>query len=235
VRRRGAAVALLSGGLDSVVACALSHREGGVALAITFDYGQAARESEARAARAAARHMDVPWKLVALPWLRGLLPPEMSGRADPPRASRPDLDDPGRAAERARAVWVPNRNGVFVNVAAAFAEGMGCRRVVAGFNREEAAAFPDNSAEFMGRATAALALSTLSGVAVESPTAAWDKAEIVRRGIEVGAPLRLVWSCYRGGSRTAKMCGRCESCARLVRALETARAPREAWPVALAR
>jgi 7-cyano-7-deazaguanine synthase in queuosine biosynthesis len=74
----------------------------------------------------------------------------------------------------------------------------------------------------MRRATSALALSTLSGVAVESPTAGLTKPEIVRKGVEVGAPLAHVWSCYEAGPW---MCGACESCARLVRALEEAEAP----------
>jgi 7-cyano-7-deazaguanine synthase len=127
---------------------------------------------------------------------------------------------------------VPNRNGVFVNVAAAFAESLGARDVVTGFNLEEAATFPDNSTEFMKCASGALALSTANHVRLVSPTARLDKAGIVRLGVRTGAPLAHVWSCYEAGPR---MCGSCESCARLVRALDRGSAPAEFRPRALPR
>jgi 7-cyano-7-deazaguanine synthase len=114
---------------------------------------------------------------------------------------------------------VPNRNGVFIAIAAAHAEAAGLRRVVVGFNREEGATFPDNTPEFVARTNAALALSTLSTVEVVNPVGALDKVEIVRRGREAGAPLGLVWSCYHG---EPEPCGACESCRRLFRALDAA-------------
>jgi len=233
-RSSSKAVALLSGGLDSVVATTVAARKpGGVALALTFDYGQRSARREARAARAIAEELDIEWKLVKLPWLAELLPAAL-GKASgaPPRPRPKDLDNLSRARKTARAVWVPNRNGVFVNVAAAFAESIGARDVVAGFNREEAATFPDNSPEFLERTTAALRLSTANRVRLVSPTARLDKAGIVRLGLRTSAPLAHVWSCYDAGAR---MCGSCESCARLVRALERAKAPPESRPRALPR
>ena len=259
---RNKAVALLSGGLDSVVATAAAARSGEVALALTFDYGQRSRRREAAAARSVARALGVKWKRVALPWLAGLLPSSMRRagkglpcpreaeledgdtlRAETNKISRepssPDAGyptgDPRKVSPfvtAARAVWVPNRNGVFLNVAAAFAESLGARAVVAGFNREEARAFPDNSPEFIRRATGALALSTLSKVRVVSPTAKLTKTGIVRLGMKLRAPMRFVWSCYGEGP---KMCGECESCVRLLRALREARVSEEFWPRALAR
>lgn len=232
VRSGGKAVALLSGGLDSVVATTAAVRTGEVALAVTFDYGQRSREREAVAARSVARSLGVKWRYIKLPWLAELLPEGMrrAGRRLPrPRMSK--LDDAARMKRAARALWVPNRNGVFLNIAAAYAEALGARSVVAGFNREEAQAFPDNSPVFMKRATAAMALSTLSRVRVVSPTAKLTKSGVVRLGVKLRAPMRFVWSCYGGGSR---MCGECESCARLLRALREARSPKEFWPRALA-
>jgi 7-cyano-7-deazaguanine synthase len=107
---------------------------------------------------------------------------------------------------------------VFVNVAAAYAESYGCDTVVTGFNREEAEEFPDNSREFVERANAALAFSTRNAVRVESFTVDLDKRAIVRMGLELKAPLSIVWSCYRSGP---KMCGDCASCARLRSAIDS--------------
>ena len=118
-----------------------------------------------------------------------------------------------------REVWVPNRNGLLIAVAAAFAEARAARAVVVGFNREEGATFPDNTEQFVERTNAALALSTRGGVEVVAPTLSLDKAGIVRLGVEIGAPLEWVWSCYEGGPAP---CGRCESCRRSLRAFERA-------------
>ena len=91
--------------------------------------------------------------------------------------------------------------------------------VIAGFNAEEAVTFPDNSPAFISAANKALSYSTLSRVQVLSPTSDLNKTEIVRLGMEIDAPLDLVWSCYEGGE---VMCGVCESCMRLRRALVSA-------------
>jgi 7-cyano-7-deazaguanine synthase len=112
--------------------------------------------------------------------------------------------------------WIPNRNGVFINAAAAFAESYGCDTVVTGFNRDEAEEFPDNGRDYVERINGALALSTRNGVTVTSDTIDLGKREIILEGMEVGAPLSVIWSCYRSGER---MCGRCASCRRLRLAL----------------
>jgi 7-cyano-7-deazaguanine synthase len=114
-------------------------------------------------------------------------------------------------------VWIPNRNGLLVNAAAAFAESYGCDFVVTGFNREEAADFPDNGAEFVAAVNRGLEFSTRNGVRVMSYTQDLGKREIVALGSELRAPLSLVWSCYDAGQM---MCGKCASCRRLKVALD---------------
>ncbi len=215
------AVVLLSGGLDSTVAFKAALDAGGVALALTFDYGQRAAAREIERARAIAARFDVAHRAIELAWLAEITRTALVARDRPlPRpAGAADLDDPERARASAAAVWVPNRNGVFVNIAAAFAEALGADRVVVGFNREEGATFPDNTEDYARAATAALGWSTLSKVRVDAPTAALDKVEIVRLGRRIGAPLDLVWPCYEGG---AEPCGTCESCRRFERAARPA-------------
>jgi 7-cyano-7-deazaguanine synthase len=204
---RPRSIALVSGGLDSLVslACALEERE--VRLVLFFDYGQRARHDERVSAMNAASFYGIPFHDADIRWLESLAPAGMrdSGEENAPLATLGD-------------VWIPNRNGVFVNIAAAYAEAWGCDTVVTGFNREEAEEFPDNSADYVARVNAALELSTRNSVRVESFTIGLDKREIVRLGTRLKAPLSIVWSCYRSGAR---MCGECASCARLRAALDS--------------
>lgn len=198
-------IALVSGGLDSVVSLACAVKERRVETVMFFDYGQRARASERVSAMNAANYYGLPFQDVDVRWLESLAPAAMqaSGSGE---GSLDSLDD----------VWIPNRNGVFLNVAAAYAERYHCDTVVTGFNREEAEEFPDNSAEYVERVNGALAMSTRNGVRVESFTIDLDKPAILRMGIEVKAPLSIIWSCYRSGER---MCGTCASCRRLRAAL----------------
>lgn len=211
------AVCLVSGGLDSAVAATVVQRAGEVSLGLTVRYGQRAAAREVEAARRICEALGIAHRIVEAPWLGegcGSALVESGGRL--PRPSPGELDgEPARAS--AAAVWVPNRNGVLVNLAAAFAERLGADTVVTGFNLEEAATFPDNSLEFLEAATRALALSTRNGVRVESPVAGLTKDGILRLAREIEAPVAHVWPCYEGGE---EICGTCESCRRFLRALD---------------
>jgi 7-cyano-7-deazaguanine synthase len=124
-------------------------------------------------------------------------------------------DDPLDALDD---VWIPNRNGVLLNVAAAFAESFDCTAVVTGFNRDEAVEFPDNSPEYVDAVNNGFQYSTRCGVRIVSNTLDLTKREVIRKGVELGVPLSVVWSCYRGGDR---MCGTCASCRRLKAAIDS--------------
>lgn len=209
------AISLLSGGLDSVVATWLAAREMEVALALTCDYGQRAAQCEIWAASQVAGALGVPHQVVSLPWLKAVAGDALTNpeRALPtPTAS--DLDSDAAEASAA-AVWVPNRNGLMVNVAAVYADALDCEAIIAGFNAEEGATFPDNTPEFVEAAERFLSFSTRRHCRLVSPTLHLTKPEIVRRGLETGAPLDLVWSCYESGPEP---CGVCESCLRSRRA-----------------
>ncbi len=206
-------VLLLSGGLDSLVAAYAARAEHPPALAITFDYGQRAAAPELRTALEVCADLGAQHRLIKLPWLARLAPPAV---ADPSS----DL-----SAATDESVWVPARNAVFISIAASFAEALGCEAIVCGFNAEEAATFPDNSPEFVRRCDAMLELATRNAPKVVSPTLELTKAEIVRLGGELGAPLHLVWSCYGAGP---EHCWECASCRRLRAALQEAERW-EAW------
>jgi 7-cyano-7-deazaguanine synthase len=199
-------IILLSSGLDSVVSCAIACRRTRPLCAITFDYGQRARHMEIGQARKVCRHFRIRHHVVGLPFFRDFVRSVMIG-------------PPGRAAakrfQRRQDVWVPNRNAVFVNIAAAYAEYFRAGLIVTGFNREEAAEFPDNTPAFVAAVNASLDRSTLRRPRVISFVQGLAKREIYRLGLRCGAPLQYVYSCYLGGR---KMCGRCASCRKLLAA-----------------
>ena len=210
----GKAVVLLSGGLDSTAAVALAPELGcEPAAALFFDYGQHAARKEELAARGIAGFYSIPFERIELPWMAKFSKSALvAGAGEPPRWSPDRLDDTAP-----RDVWVENRNGIFLNVAAFYAAEQGMDAVVVGFNREEAAAFPDNSGEYVDRVNRALELSLGRRVRVIAPTLGMTKREIVARALALDIPWEFLWSCYRGGNLP---CGSCESCLRLKRAVE---------------
>lgn len=203
------AVVLLSGGLDSALNLALACRYRRPALGLTFDYGQRAARAEVRAAGKLCRHYGAEHRVIKLPWLRELAPAPIVDPATP-LPTRPD--DVG-------AVWVPNRNGVFVAVGASFAESFGAGVVVAGFNAEEAIRFPDNSPAFVAASNRALRYSTAGRVTLMSYTASMDKTDIVKKASRVGLPWEYVFFCYGEGPAP---CGKCSACTRTARAVKRA-------------
>jgi 7-cyano-7-deazaguanine synthase len=210
---------LLSGGLDSAANLAFAHYFDTPVLALTIDYGQRAAMPEIKAAKNLSDYYGIPHRVLDLKWLGALGGSALtSNLIDVPTMATDKLDDLKTAEKTAKTVWVPNRNGLFINAAAAIAESMKASQVVVGFNKEEAATFPDNSSQFLGVSTLALKYSTSNGVKVACYTDMMVKTEIVQavRNLPKKFPQDMVWSCYHGGE---KMCGECESCRRFNRAI----------------
>jgi 7-cyano-7-deazaguanine synthase len=198
-------IILLSGGLDSTVSATIATRRTLPVFALTFDYGQRAAKMEIAASKRICRYLEIAHETIRLPFFK-----KFKGLMLMSRAKRA-LKNPMNV----RDLWVPNRNALFINVAACFAEYYGARTVVTGFNREEAQEFPDNSVHFLRAINRALKFSTLSKVEVRSYVLQYTKKEIYRLGMKFEAPLELVYSCYLGGKN---MCGKCASCKRLIEA-----------------
>ncbi len=213
-------IVLLSGGLDSAVSLAYAMKDTVVSLCLTFDYGQRAAENEKIAAAALAAHYKVHHRIIKLPFLKEFTSSSLIARDK--KIPEPDinrLNDYISATAAAKSVWVPNRNGVFINIASSLAEALQCAFVITGFNREEAVTFPDNSAEFVSAVNNALSYSTLNKVKVVSYTQRLNKPEIIKLGMKLRVPFHHIWSCYQG---EAKMCGCCESCLRFLQAAKKA-------------
>lgn len=203
------AIILLSGGLDSVVSLGLVKNEYEKILAITFDYGQKSSENEIKASKNICEYYNIRHEVICLDWLKNITTTALVSDKEVPA----EIDD---FNESMKAVWVPNRNGLFLNIAACFADSYGYDDIIIGANREEAATFSDNSEEFLKRVNAEFEYSTLVHPKVRAPLINYDKNETVRLALENKFPLELVRSCY---NKAEKHCGKCESCMRLKNAL----------------
>ena len=209
-------IVLLSSGLDSTVAFKEAYDISDEILCVTFDYGQKARKKEISFAKKICERYKSGHIIIELPWyrtFRGVL----TGGSALPKISGNELDDKEITKKTAEIVWVPARNVVFLSIASALAENYKYDTIVTGFDVEEAASFPDNTIEFVLRFNEMLKFGTLTKTSVWAPLISMNKSDIVKRGLEIGAPLEWSWSCYDGSE---KPCGICESCLRRKRAFE---------------
>ncbi len=198
-------IILLSGGLDSLACLAMTREKYNCELAITFDYGQKALDKEIEASKKICEFYNVEHKIIKLDFLKEITQTALVSDKEVPQ----DYD--------MKAVWVPNRNGLFLNIAGSFADSYGYNYIIIGANKEEGKTFPDNTLEFAKRVEAEFEFSTLIQPKILIPLIEMDKEEIVKTVIDLKAPLELVHSCYLGGD---KNCGKCESCLHLIEALK---------------
>lgn len=213
-------ILILSGGLDSTVSSYIAARETRPLLALTFDYGQRAAVREKEASRRIADRLKVPHRVLILPWLAEITKTSLVDKnTSLPHPKEDELDDPAKGKAGAAAVWVPNRNGLFLNIAASYAESLGAEILVTGFNAEEGIAFPDNSAPFIQSANEFFWYSTQKKIRVVSPAISWNKVEIARKARSLGIPLNEIWFCYDGKKEPCRLC---ESCLRAFRAFREA-------------
>ncbi len=214
-------VVLLSAGLDSTVNAFEAIKHGHkVAMALTFNYGQRAAAKEIEHSAKIANYLKIPHKVIELPWFKDFNKSSLLVETEKvPTGKDVEIDNLEKSGETAKSVWVPNRNGIFLNIAAAFAESVDATTVIPGFNAEEAATFPDNSSDFIKDATKSLWYSTANHVNVGCYTIHMKKPDIVRLGQGLKIPWDLIWPCYFAGE---KWCGECESCLRSKRAFNSA-------------
>jgi 7-cyano-7-deazaguanine synthase len=202
--QRALAVVLVSGGLDSCVCLAEASREFDLA-ALHVHYGQRTAERERRAFHAITDHYGISQRLVAdLGFLREI------GGSSLVDSSRPVEEGLPRGTG-VPSTYVPFRNAHILSLGVSWAEVLGARALFIGAVEEDSSGYPDCREEFYRCFAAAMAVGTRpeTDIEIRTPLIHATKADIVKRGIELGAPLHLTWSCYTGMDRA---CGRCESC-----------------------
>lgn len=210
------AISVLSGGLDCTVATSVFAKDYEIH-AITFNYGQKSFRQELKASKKICEKMGFKHYVIDLPWLAKISTSSLNTDEDIPEIKEDELDDIKKSSETASSVWVPARNMVFTSIATSFAESIGAEAIIVGWDKEEAATFPDNSKEFLDAFNELIDIGSPDNIRIEAPAIDLDKEEIVRLGLEVGAPMEISYSCYAGRD---KHCGVCESCMRRKRAFK---------------
>jgi 7-cyano-7-deazaguanine synthase len=203
------AIVLLSGGLDSFTAAAIAKHQGFALYALSIQYGQR-HAHELESARAVARALSVEQHLELAVDLRAMGGSSLTSDAAVPRDR--DLDAPGIPS-----TYVPARNTIFLSLALGWAEVVGAYDIVIGVNALDYSGYPDCRPEFIGAFEHLAALATRAGVEgsrfrVHTPLITLSKAEIIRRGAELGLDYGLTHSCY-DPALDGSPCGRCDSCA----------------------
>ncbi|KQR82142.1 7-cyano-7-deazaguanine synthase QueC [Sphingomonas sp. Leaf343] len=204
------AVALVSGGLDSLVAAARAREDGHRLLALSVDYNQRHRVELAAAARVAAmlgaeRHVVLPLDLSAF-----------GGSA-----LTADIAVPKGGVEPGIPVtYVPARNTIFLSLSLGWAEAAGARDLYIGVNALDYSGYPDCRPEFIRAFEGLAELATKAGVEgeafrIQAPLQHMTKADIVREGVRLGLDMGVSWSCYdpvKGAGGEDLHCGLCDSC-----------------------
>jgi 7-cyano-7-deazaguanine synthase len=207
------AVVLLSGGMDSCVCAALAARDFDTA-ALHVSYGQRTEERERKAFLGICERLGIRERLV----VRNEALRVIGGSA---------LTDTNIAVPESHAIgreipvtYVPFRNAHFLSAAVSWAEVLGAAKIYIGAVEQDSSGYPDCRPAYYQAFNQVIRAGTKEGtIEVVTPVIALRKHEIVRLGLELGAPFDLTWSCY---SREDRACGVCDSCVLRLRAFQEA-------------
>jgi 7-cyano-7-deazaguanine synthase len=199
-------VVLLSGGLDSTTALAIARARGDECHTLAFDYGQ-----RHRAELVAARRVSASLGAFAHREMRVSLGDLGGSALTDKRIAVPERGGPGIPV-----TYVPARNTVFLSLGLALAEVVEADNIVIGVNAIDYSNYPDCRPEFIAAFQALARLATKRGVeggtlTIDAPLISMSKADIIRRGGELGVDYSLTVSCYQADEQ-GRSCGRCDSC-----------------------
>ena len=201
------AVILLSGGLDSATTLAIAKREGFECYALSFRYGQR-HGAELDAARRVAQHLGAADHVILDIDLRQFGGSALTSNIPVPK-DRP-LDD------TIPVTYVPARNTIFLSFALAWAEVLGAEAVFMGVNALDYSGYPDCRPEYIAAFQRMARLATKAGVegspiTIHAPLAQMTKAQIIRKGLELGVDFEMTLSCY-DPAPDGTPCGHCDAC-----------------------
>lgn len=212
---------LSSGGVDSTTCLAMAVAEVGAenVLALSVYYGQK-HDKEIQAAKKVAEYygvqrMELDLSVIFAGSNCSLL--KQSTQDIPLESYAQQIAE--THGEKPVSTYVPFRNGLFLSSAASIALSHGCSKIMYGAHADDAAgaAYPDCSLDFVNAMNQAIYLGSGNQLTIEAPFVSLTKADVVKKGLELGVPYALTWSCYEGGE---KPCGKCGTCIDRQRAFE---------------
>jgi 7-cyano-7-deazaguanine synthase len=209
--RQQKAVVLLSGGIDSTTTLAIAQKMGFTIYVLSFRYGQR-HQIELEAAVSIARNFFVAKHLIVDIDLRLIGGSALTGNIDVPKSR--SVEQMGKDIP---VTYVPARNTIFLSYALAWAEVIGSFDIFIGVNALDYSGYPDCRSEYIAAYEKMANLATKAGVegnqklTIHTPLIEMSKADIIRKGIELGVDYSLTHSCY-DPSAGGLACGECDSC-----------------------
>ncbi len=204
---------LLSGGMDSCVCAALAARDYEAA-AVHVSYGQRTEERERQSFLAICRRLNIQDRLM----VRNDALRQIGGSALTDASI--DIPESEEVGQGIPVTYVPFRNAHFLAVAVSWGEVLGAEKVYIGAVEPDSSGYPDCRPAYYKAFNEVVKAGTKNGgIEILTPLIAMKKADIVRLGLELGAPFDLTWSCY---SREDQACGVCDSCVLRLRAFHSA-------------
>jgi 7-cyano-7-deazaguanine synthase len=206
--RQKKVLVVASGGLDSSTLATMYVQQGHEVELLHFTYGCRAEAREVQSIKAVAQALGVKCRFVPLGELFTVLAPSRLTNTKATFATGHGGEEGAEFAHE----WVPARNLVMMAIATAIAEGNGFDTIALGANLEESGAYSDNTTLWRRRLADVVEVSTNVNchVTVEAPFDNLMKSEIVRKAIEIGAPVEHMWSCYEGRDISCGTCGPCQ-------------------------
>jgi len=208
------AIALISGGVDSLVSLAVAYSHYTVS-ALHVRYGQRAQDREQQSFTAIADHYEIENRLICdLDALRHIGGSSLTDTAIPVSEAQPASSDIPTS-------YVPFRNTHFLSIAVSWAEVIGASTIIIGAVAEDSSGYPDCRREFYDAFDKLIEVGTKpeTKIRIITPVIHLSKKDIILEGIRLNVPFELTWSCYRN---TSKACGTCDSCMLRLRALQQA-------------
>ncbi|MDX1453935.1 MAG: 7-cyano-7-deazaguanine synthase QueC [Gammaproteobacteria bacterium] len=201
------AVVLVSGGLDSATCLAMARNDGFECYALSFDYGQRHAAELAAAGRVSQALGAVEHRTMRIDFAG------IGGSALTDAA----IDVPAAGGKGIPVTYVPARNTVFLSLALGWAEVLDAARIYIGVNAVDYSGYPDCRPEFVAAFQQVIQLATRQSIEgrvpqIAAPLVDLSKAEIIRRGVELGIDYGMTVSCY-AATADGRACGRCDSCA----------------------
>jgi 7-cyano-7-deazaguanine synthase len=208
-------IVLVSGGMDSCVTTAIAARECSEIALLHISYGQRTEQRERKAFNDIADFYNVTHRMAtSIAHLAQIGGSSLTDRNI--EVSQADID-----SQEIPTSYVPFRNAHLLSIATSWAEVIGANRIYIGAVAEDSSGYPDCRPEFYEAFNRVIKVGTKPETRIEilTPVIELRKSEIIKRGIELGAPLHLSWSCYKSEDLA---CGECDSCALRLRGFREA-------------